>query len=95
MPEEIKIFDADQAALMLRMTKRRLIKVAKINGLCMIYGRKVMFTSAHLADILGVMKCPPNSTGKLIEKHSIASGQSPDSAFSRVLAEVTAKRRKR
>ena len=50
MNEEIKILDAEQAAEALRMTTRRLIKVARQHGLCLVYGRKVMFTAAQLAD---------------------------------------------
>ena len=95
MPDEIKILDAEQAAQALRMTTRRLIKVAKKHGLCLIYGRQIMFTASQLADIVEVMKCPSTSSAA-IETHSTSEpAMAPEKAFSSLRALAIERSRKR
>lgn len=90
MTQEIKILDAEEAAGALRLTTRRLIKVAKKHGLCLIYGRKIMFTPAQLADIVEVMKCPPKDGIR-----PASGGSSPEQAFESLRALAIARSQKR
>ena len=56
------VFNVEEAAEALRMTNRRLIKLARQHGLYMAYGRQIMFTATQLADIVEVLARPTEDT---------------------------------
>lgn len=57
---EDKIYTADEAAAYLRWTRRRVFKVAKRHGLCIVAGRDITFTKQHIEKIIEAQRPDPN-----------------------------------
>lgn len=57
---EDKIYTVDEAADYLRWTRRGMIKVAKRHGLCMVRGREVTLTKAHILGTIEALRPKPS-----------------------------------
>jgi len=65
---EDKIYTADEAAEYLRWTRRRVFKVAKCHGLCIVAGRDITFTKQHILGIIEAQR--PDPTGVPVGRHT-------------------------
>lgn len=83
-----RVYTLEEAAEAMRMTTRGVAKVGKKHGLCMVAGRRITFTAGQLARLQEELTWVSRSLSA--EKHGISAEASPESAFTRVLAQVTA-----
>lgn len=54
-----KVYTLTEAAERLRLTNRGVAKIARRHGLCMVTGRKLLFTERDIEAILDTMRAAP------------------------------------
>ncbi|MBC7149831.1 MAG: hypothetical protein H5U22_10660 [Rhizobium sp.] len=86
------VYTLAEASAHLRLTNRGVAKIARQHGLCMVRGRDILFTDAHIEAIKDVLRCPSSSTS------AARSGGSPalstDKKLAKLLAATTKKSRR-
>ncbi|MER8862063.1 helix-turn-helix domain-containing protein [Mesorhizobium sp. M0757] len=84
-----KVYTLTEAAERLRLTNRGVAKIARRHGLCMVTGRKLLFTERDIEAILDTMRAAPAEPRR-------ASIRPPPSDYQKYksLIELTRKKRR-
>jgi hypothetical protein len=84
------VYTLDEAAAHLRLTKRRVAKLARKHGLCMVVGRVILLTGSHIEGIKDTHRVEPTAPRRAPVAPSLG-----DYRLSQSLQILTAKRGKR
>lgn len=73
MPE--RVYTLDEAAEQLRLTNRGVAKIARRHGLCMVTGRKLLFTESDVEAIKDTLRGAPTSPRQAPIKPALSAHQ--------------------
>ncbi|MFB9947338.1 hypothetical protein ACFFP0_00690 [Rhizobium puerariae] len=77
------IYSLEEAATHLRLSKRKMAKIAKTNGLCSVHGRDILFSEEDIRAIWGLLRASPSL---LAQKKAAARPISESRAYENLLA---------
>ena len=64
-----RVYTADEAAELLRLTRRAVITAGKRYGLCFVRGRQVIFLGKHLIALIEAMRFKPLANTRYLQAY--------------------------